>query len=123
MSTQQAFPAGWYPDPHGSPSQRFWNGAEWTSHFTAPAPQVQFVAPQPVVSTRDPLTTAGWVTAILMPIVGFIIGIIMAARGERYPGNSGVAIIIVAVVCFVVWTGIIAGIEAASYESSSSYDY
>jgi hypothetical protein len=23
-------PAGWYPDPEGSPGQRFWNGDAWT---------------------------------------------------------------------------------------------
>lgn len=23
-------PAGWYPDPDGKPSQRFWDGSDWT---------------------------------------------------------------------------------------------
>jgi hypothetical protein len=29
-------PAGWYPDPAGGASQRYWDGAAWTAH-TAPA--------------------------------------------------------------------------------------
>lgn len=29
-------PAAWYPDPHDSGAQRYWDGAQWTAH-TAPA--------------------------------------------------------------------------------------
>lgn len=27
-----AIPAGWYPDPQGAPTQRYWDGAQWTEH-------------------------------------------------------------------------------------------
>lgn len=27
-----AAPAGWYPDPHGTAAQRYWDGATWTDH-------------------------------------------------------------------------------------------
>lgn len=37
-------PASWYPDPAGTPSQRWWDGAQWSDHLRAiPAPPV--VAP------------------------------------------------------------------------------
>lgn len=29
-------PAGWYPNPQG-PGQRWWDGAQWTDHYSAPA--------------------------------------------------------------------------------------
>jgi hypothetical protein len=31
-------PAGWYPDPHGGPTARWWDGAQWSDHH-APLPQ------------------------------------------------------------------------------------
>lgn len=36
MSAQH--PPGWYPDPHGQPGVRWWDGARWTEHFQPPAP-------------------------------------------------------------------------------------
>jgi hypothetical protein len=29
-------PAGWYPDPNGTPGQRWWNGASWSDATQAP---------------------------------------------------------------------------------------
>lgn len=26
-------PAGWHPDPHGSPRYRYWDGRSWTDHY------------------------------------------------------------------------------------------
>jgi hypothetical protein len=42
-------PAGWYPDPAGSPAQRWWDGTAWTS-FTEPA-VTQPAAAQPAAAT------------------------------------------------------------------------
>jgi hypothetical protein len=32
----QATPPGWYPNPDGSPGQRYFDGSEWTDHRAAP---------------------------------------------------------------------------------------
>lgn len=31
----QGPPAGWYPDPHGQATQRWWDGTRWTEHTHA----------------------------------------------------------------------------------------
>lgn len=42
----RATPPGWYPNPDGSPGQRYFDGNEWTEHRSAPqAPQVPTFAP------------------------------------------------------------------------------
>lgn len=37
-------PFGWYPDPAGTPSLRWWNGAEWTNNVERPRPEIQLAA-------------------------------------------------------------------------------
>ncbi|SFR66235.1 Protein of unknown function [Agromyces sp. CF514] len=36
-SAPAASPAGWYPDPSGAPTLRWWDGLRWTEHTTAGA--------------------------------------------------------------------------------------
>ena len=46
--------AGWYPDPSGSPTQRYFDGTYWTEHTTpAPAPSIA-VPVAPPESPRIP---------------------------------------------------------------------
>ncbi|HEY5223369.1 MAG TPA: DUF2510 domain-containing protein [Microbacteriaceae bacterium] len=41
---------GWYPDPAGSPQQRWWDGTQWTGYLQTPPSAVpQSAAPQPAV--------------------------------------------------------------------------
>ena len=38
-------PAGWYPDPAGTPRQRWWDGTSWTENYTEPAAASQPYTP------------------------------------------------------------------------------
>ncbi|MFD0891413.1 DUF2510 domain-containing protein, partial [Streptosporangium algeriense] len=52
MTTQT--PAGWYPDPYGSPLLRWWDGNQWTdaTHPRDTSPQGQAAPPaQPTGQT------------------------------------------------------------------------
>jgi len=43
-------PAGWYPNPDGSQSNRYWDGAQWTDHIgpaNTPPPPPAYTAPTP----------------------------------------------------------------------------
>jgi hypothetical protein len=52
-------PADWYPDPHGAPQLRYWDGREWTEHVSpvsSPAAEVASEpAPEPARKRRGPL--------------------------------------------------------------------
>lgn len=64
---------GWYPDPAGSPQQRWWDGASWTEHLAAPAfasgPYVRPVqAPLRAPEGTNPQTPWIWIL-VALPLV------------------------------------------------------
>lgn len=71
-------PAGWYPDPKMSGTQRYWDGTEWSDHV-APAPNYQ----RPAQPDNSALVAVGVVTSMLLPIVGFIVGCVVANRDSK----------------------------------------
>jgi hypothetical protein len=84
MTTQQQGPpAGWYPHPSMAGTQRYWDGSKWTDH-TAPVA----VATGP----SEALIVLGYITAVLMPPVGFVIGVLVTAKGKTGPGVATLAI-------------------------------
>jgi uncharacterized protein DUF2510 len=90
--------AGWYPDPD-RPGQRYWDGQGWTDHRAPPAPQHQPVVGGRVRDPRnDGLATAGYVFAILLPIVGFIIAIVLYGRND----SRATAVLLTSILVFFV---------------------
>lgn len=98
--SKSAARAGWYADPTMAATQRYWDGAAWTDHR---APMVPQPAPVPAHAESQPVSEGvlcfGMLTAIFIPIVGFIIG--LSQINKR--GNDGLVIIVTSVFAFIVW--------------------
>ena len=75
--------------------------------YRPPPQQGHYYAPQPYAPQRDDsgLVTAGFVAAILLPIVGIIIGIVLLGRGR---GSQGAGVIITSIVAMIVFSAILA---------------
>ena len=55
---------GWYPDPDGSPRQRYWDGNAWTQSYQDAGP-----------GRVPPNKRSGWLTALA--VVGGLIGLLI----------------------------------------------
>jgi hypothetical protein len=110
-------PAGWYPDPNGTPQQRYWDGARWTEHYAAPAagagvPQAGYdPAPKAPLSPAPDLwwavpalallaligASGRWVSADLLGTT------VNKTNGLDGDGGIMLALVVIAVVLLVVW--------------------
>ena len=106
---------GYYPDPYtGAP--RWWDGSAW-----GPAtPAVANAQPAANAQTeyQGGLVAAGYIFAVLMPLVGFILGLVVVTRPSRATSKHGLWIIVVSIVAFFVFLGVI-----SAQEASTTYDY
>lgn len=107
MSEQEtpSVPPGWYPDPKMVGTQRYWDGAQWTEH-AAPAPQGK---PN---NDNSGLVAAGILTAIFIPFVGFVLGIVLLAKGNN---KWGLRILLGSVGFFLLWLQILQPDEPTTY--------
>lgn len=106
MAEQEAPPTGrqapgWYPNP-SAPGQRYWDGHDWTGRYADYKGNVLDVPPPPVQEKAD-LTVQGYLAAFLIPIVGFVIGIILLARRN----DQGAGVLVISVLASVFWTAIL----------------
>lgn len=99
--TQQSPAPGWYPDPSGAPSQRYFDGQQWTDQHSARADPAQLAAKKSSGLAITALVMG--IAAIclgLIPILGYIafplaavglvLGIISIARSRQ--SGRGMAI-------------------------------
>lgn len=95
-------PPGWYECPDGRPGQCYWDGIDWRLDlYRSPADIAQqaaatapAVSPQPSVAapTAGPsagLVAAGWVFAILFPLVGLVLGIMIQGQEKGTTKSAG----------------------------------
>jgi hypothetical protein len=76
-------PAGWYPDTSMPGTQRYWTGTAWTNHVAPLAPiqpSAQSSAQRDAHDNGNGLFLIGFVCAIVMPVLGFIVGLILLGR-------------------------------------------
>jgi hypothetical protein len=88
-------------------TQSYWDGSHWTNQVASAAPAAPrsvAVTSRPVATSDDvsnDLVSAGYVTAVLFRIVGFIIGIVVLAKGRVGIGLAQITIATVAVIFYL----------------------
>lgn len=102
MPSTDGPPAGWYADPSMSGTQRYWDGSSWSDHV-APLHTNEGKAISQS-SDETGLVTAGIITALIIPVIGFIIGIVLLAKSKPGPG---IACLVLSIVAFFVWASLL----------------
>jgi hypothetical protein len=80
--TSSDTPAGWYPDPNGTPQQRYWDGSVWTEHYAAPAGQGPPYA-APAKGPVQPAPSSWWAAPVLALLA------LIGAAGTWVTGSLG----------------------------------
>lgn len=101
----QQYPAGWYDDPDGGGGKRYFDGTQWTEDRAPAGDPAAGTAPYAApATTADGKSTevtgviiAGYVLAVLIPIIGLIIGFTQMNKNVH-----GTRVIIVSVAVMVL---------------------
>jgi hypothetical protein len=84
--------AGWYPWDAGS--NRYWDGEQWTAERQRVGPDVT-AARRSERQTGSWLVACGYVAAVLLPVLGVVLGTIVATRPSHNPRTrQGIQIIV-----------------------------
>jgi hypothetical protein len=115
----QALPAaGWYDLPDGS-GTGYWTGTDWSTNVMPPP--VSHVTTEAKDEFRTGLVVTGYIMAVMMPFVGFILGIVTITRPQKSTSKHGVWIVILSCVVFTVV--LIALLSAASNSGAGTTPY
>lgn len=92
---------GFYPDPNDPKVERYWDGKRWTESRQPIGLTRTAAAPAEKEQQATGIIIAGYIFAVLMPLVGFILGLTQVNRNRH-----GIWVVVVSVVAFVVWLAI-----------------
>ena len=81
--------AGWYPDPSQPQTQRYWTGSAWTEQRAPLAP------PEQPPGSFTTVVAFGYIFAVFLPFVGFIIGLTQINRSVH-----GILIMLLSTIVF-----------------------
>jgi hypothetical protein len=92
-------PAGWYPDPAGTPQQRWWDGVQWTDQLAGGVPtgpaayqQQRYVAaPLKAPDGTSPHTIWAWLIAVTVAAQGLLVIPILVTYSQVMPRLMSVA--------------------------------
>lgn len=94
---------GWYPAPNDPTNQRYWDGQRWSGSY-APA--------RPLASGEQEgslvLIVVGYLAAVVMPLIGFILGVVMVVRGRKGETLSGLIAMFLSIAAVIAYLSIIA---------------
>jgi hypothetical protein len=110
-------PAGWYDNPDGN-GVAYWDGRSWIDAQLPPG-HSQVSKEEPQVG----LITVGYVTAILMPLIGFILGIVTITRPNKATAKHGTWIIVASIAAFILYIVLIVALASSGTSSNSGYGY
>jgi hypothetical protein len=94
-------PSGWYPDPAHAGGRRYWDGHGWTDQTSA--------AEQARPGIGAGLAVGGYVSALLIPILGLILGLVANRKHNGVGTNHGAGIIALAAASFLVNLALVFG--------------
>ena len=94
MAEPPSTPPGWHADPEQPDTWRYWDGSQWTEHRHPGLPPAP---PRDRASTV--LLVVSYAGALLLPIVGFILGIVLLVRRQT---AHGVAVVLISVAMTIV---------------------
>lgn len=98
--SKRSVPEGWYPAGKGR--EQYWTGEKWTNAFRSTeveAPAMPVAAPTGKEPGSDALVVVGYITALLLPVIGFILGLILLLRRQT---NHGLAVLLLSVLVVII---------------------
>ena len=118
--TQPPIPAGWYPNPDGTASTRWWDGTEWTAAVIAGSSEEQEEQRRRRKKELRPAWTALWLgiidtcfsfgLGVLLGPLGLWFGIIGArrakdleAKGARRAAIAGIVLACIGTIMGLGW--------------------